>query len=160
MNGEKNAQAGTDLISLIEQLQQPPEPPPVSMMPQTWGWAVLAALLLVAALWAAWRGWQRWHRNAYRRAALRELAAAGDDPKAIATILRRAALAAWPRENVASLTGEAWLAFLGRTGREAIPDAAARALTRGPYDRETATTPGLRQIAEAWVRQHKAGVAE
>ena len=99
MNGDD---APTSLIGLIDQLIEPPEPPPVAMTPRTWGWAVLAALLALALAWFGWRAWRRWRANAYRRAALAELAAAGDDPAKIAEIIRRTAIAAWPRERVAS----------------------------------------------------------
>ena len=67
----------------------------------------------------------RYRRNAYRREALRQLDAV--DPGGISTVLKRTALAAWPREQVAALTGAAWLAFLDRTGRTtAFTDGAGR----------------------------------
>jgi hypothetical protein len=155
MNGEDEAAPAANLVDLIEALQPPPEPSPVSMMPQTWGWAVLAVLVSILILRLAWRAWRRWRANAYRRAALAELDRAGDDPAAIAGILRRCALATWPRGDVASLTGTDWLAFLERTGRGSFSEAGAKALLAGPYRPSPAATPGLRREASAWVRQHK-----
>ena len=39
--------AGTaDAAGTLAELQEIPLPPPVSYLPQTWGWGVLAALLL------------------------------------------------------------------------------------------------------------------
>jgi Domain of unknown function (DUF4381) len=139
MNGEDDAPRPVDLVTLIEELQQPPEPIPVSMMPQTWGWAGLAALLTALLLWLLWRGWRRWRANAYRRAALAELELAGDDPARIAGVLRRTALAAWPRVEVASLTGEDWPAFLSRTGPRPLSRKAAETLVAAPY-------PGARSL--------------
>ena len=85
---------GLGLVELIELLEEVPEPPPVSMMPQTLGWIVvglvLAALLFLLIRWAV----RRHREEAYRRAALRELDEAGDDPAAISAVLRRTALAA------------------------------------------------------------------
>jgi hypothetical protein len=117
-------QAADSLVDLLDQLQDIVEPPPVSMLPATWGWAVVVVLLLAAAAVAAW-AWLRHRRaTAYRRAALAELRALAPalergDPGSLVTLerlLRRTALAAFPRAEVATLTGDAWLAFLDRTG--------------------------------------------
>jgi hypothetical protein len=145
------------LIDLLDRLAEPPQPPPISMTPQTAGWLVLAAILLVAILWAIYVGIRRWKANAYRRAALAELDAAGDDPAAIAAVVRRTALAAWPRDDVASLTGEAWLAFLDRTGGDGdFSSASGRAMLSAPYQR-AASEPdeGLGRLAGQWIRRHR-----
>lgn len=143
------------LIGLIEQLVEPAELAPISMMPQTWGWAVLAALLLAALAYALWR-WRRHYRaNAYRRAALRMLSGAGDDPARIAEILRRTALAAYPRDQVASLFGSDWLGFLDRQiGGEAFRNGPGRAIASAPY-RPTPPDAQLTRLAETWIRRHR-----
>lgn len=97
-------------------------PPPVSWMPQTWGWAALAAILLVALLAWAFLALRRYRRNAYRREALRLLDAVASDIRSpltrkrglqgLAEVLKRTALAVWPRERVASLAGPHWNEFL------------------------------------------------
>ncbi|HMQ95081.1 MAG TPA: DUF4381 domain-containing protein [Amaricoccus sp.] len=152
---EDGAPAPTTLIDLLHELVEPAEPPPVTMTPQTWGWAVLAVLLALALAWLAWRAWRRWRANAYRRAALAELAAAGDDPVAIAGILRRTALAAWPRERVASLTGRDWLAFLDATGGGGFAGGPGAALAVAPYRDDAVPVPGLGEAAALWVRRHR-----
>jgi hypothetical protein len=151
--------APRSLIDLIDQLVEPPEPAPVAMTPQTWGWAVLAALLALALAWIAWRAWRHRRANAYRRAALAALASAGDDPVAIADILRRTALAAWPRETVAGLAGADWLRFLDATGGGGgFADGPGTALVSAPY-RAGPPAPGLGALAERWVRRHRVEVA-
>jgi Domain of unknown function (DUF4381) len=153
---EDGAPTPTTLIDLLNELVEPPEPAPVTMTPQTWGWAVLAGLLALAVFWLAWRAWCRWRSNAYRRAALAELSAAGDDPATIAAILRRTSLAAWPRERVASLTGRDWLLFLDATGGGgAFADGRGAALADAPYRGRHAPVPGLGEIAARWVRRHR-----
>lgn len=155
---EDGAPAPTTLIDLLDRLVEPPEPAPVPMTPQTWGWTVLAAALALALAWIAWRAWRRWRADAYRRAALAELAAAGDDPATIAGILRRTALAAWPRERVASLTGRDWLAFLDATGGGgSFGEGPGALLAEAPYRADAAPRPGLGAIAAHWVRRHRAG---
>jgi hypothetical protein len=142
----------TSLVDLINQLVEPTPPDPVSLLPQTAGWWVLGVLVLVALAYGVGRVLSHWRANAYRRAALRELALAGDDPTQVATILRRAALAAYPRREVAGLTGTSWVTFLCDTGR--FPQAAAKALIRSPYD-PGSDAEGLKQAAEGWLRSHR-----
>ena len=86
------------------------------------GVAAGVAVLVAAAI-------VRHQRNAYRRAALQELATA--DAGAISAILKRTALAAFPREQVASLSGAEWLAFLDRTGGTRFAASDLEALTYG-----------------------------
>jgi Domain of unknown function (DUF4381) len=114
-----------DTPSALKPLQELPLPEPVSWAPQTIGWVAVAVLLIVTVLWAAWMGWRHHKRERYRRAALAELAeievALSDAQRrtaalaAIPPLIKRASLAAAPRERVASLTGDEWLAFLKRT---------------------------------------------
>ena len=98
-------------------------PPEVPWTPQTPAWAVLGVVVLLAVLWLAWRALRRYRANRYRRDALAELQQlepqwdAGDVPRTqalltLAALLKRTALAAWPREEVAALSGEAWGRFL------------------------------------------------
>ena len=155
MNGEDAAPV--TLVDLIDKLAEPDAPASVPMTPETAGWVVLAAALVLALVWLAWRGIRRWRANAYRRAALAELAGAGDDPAAIAPILRRTALAAWPRDEIADLAGGDWLAFLDRTGgRSGFTDGPGAALATAPFRPEaTPSAPGLGDLAARWVRDHR-----
>ncbi len=151
-------QAGTtvSLPDLIDRIVAPPEPAPVSMFPQTWGWAVLLALVVAAAAWFAWRRWRAWRADAYRRAALAEIDAAGDDPARIAAILRRAALAAWPRDAIAPLSGEEWLEFLdGTAPGSGFGNGAGRLAATGPYAPVAESSPDFARLARDWVRLHR-----
>ncbi|MBS0450383.1 MAG: DUF4381 domain-containing protein [Proteobacteria bacterium] len=113
----------SDAIPSLSQLADVVLPPPVSWRPQTVGWEVLGVLLAVLALWLAWRGARRWWRNRYRREALAELRRLESswqaDPatgpqllEALPALVKRCALAAWPRELVASQSGAEWAQFL------------------------------------------------
>jgi hypothetical protein len=100
-------------------------PTPVSWVPQTVGWYVLAAALLVAAAWWVVRAIQRHRANLYRREASAELSSLRQRLYSDAAPERRAALRALPelvrrtalsatadREAAAALVGEPWLGYL------------------------------------------------
>jgi hypothetical protein len=148
------------LIDLLDQLQDIVEPPPVSLLPATWAWAVVAAVAL-AALALGLGAWLRHRRaTAYRRAALAELreltpALEAGDAGALGrleTLIRRTALAGFPRAEVAGLTGDAWLGFLARTGGDFA--AVGPALAAAPY--RAAAFDGRAAVVAArhWIRHH------
>ncbi len=145
----------TNLVDLIDSLVEPPLPEPIPLTPETAGWWVLGALLLTVLAYGAWRFWLDWRANAYRRAALKALDAAGDEPAAVAAVLRRAALAAYPRVDVASRTGEAWVGFLQEKGT--FPDAAGPALIHAPYAAAPRADASrvLRNAAKRWIQTHR-----
>ncbi len=129
-------------------------PPPVPWWPLAPGWWLLFAAIAVAALAFAFRLFRWWRVNAYRRAALRELAIAGD-VTAIAEVLKRTALVAYPRKNVAALSGAAWLAWLAETGGQPVSATVAETLTRGVFanhdDSDISEEPAF---AADWIRSH------
>lgn len=121
-------------------------------------WLTVAACLAatVAAVWLGTRAWRRWRR---RRRAVRALecigAAYADDPPRFAAevsrLLRRAALALYPRTHVAGLHGEAWLAFLERHGSGFV-HGPGRALATAPYrPGEPVDVEGLDAVARRWL---------
>lgn len=143
------------LIELLDLLEPVPDPPSVSMWPQTGGWIVVCGVLVVTGAWLVWRIVRNRRANAYRRAALREIELAGDEVAALAGILRRTALAAFPRAEVAGLYGEAWLAFLDRSyGGNAFQEGPGRAFALAPYVPSRAEEP-LAPLASEWVRRHR-----
>jgi hypothetical protein len=85
-------------------------PPPVPWWPPAPGWWLLGAALLAVIATLSWAALLHYRRNAYRRAALAEIDAIGkvNDPAsaaALSAVLKRVALVAYPRSDVASLTG-------------------------------------------------------
>lgn len=145
-------------------------PPPISWMPQTWGWVVVGVVLLAAALAAALFWLRRYRANAYRRAAVGALAAIGEDVRnpvtryrglqALATLLKRTALSAWPRTNVASLSGDDWVGFMEAHERS-LADGLARLLDdveyQAPGKVETippSTCDEVVVAARRWIERH------
>lgn len=160
-NTNTNTAKGSDdsLIDLIEQLTEPAVPPPISMMPQTWGWVALGVLVAVLLAYGIWRSWRYARANAYRRAALQLLYKAQDSPAPIAEILRRTALAAYPHARVASLSGAEWLAFLDReVGGDAFRHGPGSIVATAPY-RPAPPDPQLTRLAAQWIRRHRGGIS-
>jgi hypothetical protein len=108
--------------AMLQKLADIATPPPVSWMPQTAGWAVLGAVLLAVLVWLSIRSLRRYRTNRYRREALAELElidiqipddrTRGEALVRMSALLKRVALAAWPRPDVAPLSSDAWLDFL------------------------------------------------
>jgi hypothetical protein len=148
-----------NLVDLLDQLHDIVEPPPVSMLPATPAWAALgvAVLALAAALAGLWLRHRR--RTRARRAALAALRAlepalARGDAAALGqldALIRRVALAAFPRAEVASLSGRAWIAFLDATGGAFDPH--AEALLAAPYAPAPPAYDGraVARAARAWI---------
>ena len=142
----------TNLPDLVAKMQEVGDPQPVNMAPETWGWAALAAIAALLLLIAGYRFFRHRRANAYRREALRALEKAGDEPSAVSDILKRAALAAYPRKNVANLYGAAWREALETTGAGHIdPQFETAGYSRNPPK----SIPGLNATARHWVRHHK-----
>jgi Domain of unknown function (DUF4381) len=125
------------------------------------GWWVIAIGLLAALAVASLQAWRRHRANAYRREALRELDRL-PDATAIMPLLKRAAMTAYGREAVASMSGDAFLAFLDRTGgTHAFTTGPARLLPGATFAEQSLPTAAdaAATVADAatWLRTHRTG---
>jgi hypothetical protein len=147
-------------------------PDPVSWLPQTVGWYAGLGILLLALAWWGYARWQRFAANRYRRLALaeladlaRELQTSGQRAQVLRrlpVLLKRTALSAFPRAEVAPLTGAKWLAFLDRTiGGTEFTEGAGRLLGELAYaptshveqfPRECVV--GLLRVVRRWIMGH------
>ena len=124
-----------------------PEPPPLwPPAPGAWVLAVVL-LVIVAGLMVAWRRARA--RSAYRRAGLVLLEGARTN-REINIVLKRVALACWPRPEVAPLWGEDWTAFLDRSCRR------TRFSLLGDLDDLEGPSRDLQRVARIWIRRHRA----
>jgi Domain of unknown function (DUF4381) len=133
------------------------QPPPPSWMPQTVGWYVVVGLILLIVGWCLYYAIRSWIANRYRRAAVHELQLA--PVTGMSEVLKRAALAAWPRQQIAFLTGDAWLQFLKessgidafrRNPGNRIEEVALDSSVSSPSEEQE-----LRRLASAWIRRHR-----
>jgi len=145
----------TDIPSLSE-MKDITLPSPVDWWPLAPGWWFLLAVVLVLFILLALTVFHHWRRNAYRRAALRELEQASDIAT-VALLLKRTALAIYPRETIASLTGERWLQWLDNSASEPVPKEVRPLLLAAIYeDWGGAEVPQtLRLFARMWIKEHR-----
>lgn len=143
-----------------------PLPEPVSLWPQTWPSRILLVLVVVGLVYGTVRAIHHWRVNRYRRQALSELKGIearattltpADLASALASLLRRTALAAFPRDEVAVLTGAAWLSFLDRTGGgQAFSQGPGRVLEITVYGPAAGGDPaGQIGAVRGWIRGHR-----
>jgi len=120
----------------------PPFWPPA---PGVW---VALGMVVAVLLFVAWHLHTVRNRNAYRKAGVMLLGSAATAYD-VSVVLKRVALAAFPREQVASLYGEDWAAFLHKT----CPRSYFKALVSG----DSGVEPGedLLELAGTWIRHHR-----
>jgi len=152
-------------------------PATVGWWPLAPGWYFLFGLLLTALAWFGYRTLYRWMNNRYRRAALLELqlleerihateerdAEARDtNLRQIPILLKRTALSAYPRSQVASLSGKDWFHFLNSTVKNpSFTDSTASTLNKisyslgelGAVDSRSITT--LLNASRHWLKHHQ-----
>lgn len=156
----------------LDRLHDIVEPAPVSWLPPAPFWYCLFAIGAIWIAYAAIMAGLRWIRNAYRRQAIVELTQLQEtmktgkpQPQTISALLKRVALVSFPRQRVASLSGDAWLGFLTETCQQVD-------FTKGPETilgsassdaRATITQAELERImlsARKWILRHHVERAE
>jgi Domain of unknown function (DUF4381) len=141
----------------LENLHDYCQPAPPSWVPQTIGWYALFAVVGLSFLWLIGSIIHGWFKDRYRREALRELATA--TPSQFSALLKRTALCAWPRDKVASLSGDAWLRFLDKAvGRNLFQSAPCNRIEGMAFQKSTASTEEeqvLRTSVAEWIRRHR-----
>lgn len=145
----------------------PPEP--VSWMPTTMGWRLLALISGLLLIRWSWRRWQHWLRNRYRTAASAELdaiftAAVSNQEKlaALARLLKATALQAYPRTEIAPLSGLEWVSWLNAcAGGSVFPRSSQQLLAETVYqplaEVEEGALTELATAAQRWIKQHSDG---
>lgn len=134
-------------------------PEPIGWWPPAPGWWLLLFGALALVSLAVWL-WRRWRRVTVQKLALSELEAierdvadAREQMQRLAILLRRVCLSAYPREEVAGLTGAAWLSFLDRqVGGHRFSEGVGRLLLEAPYRREIeADAASLLALCREWL---------
>ncbi|MEN8227803.1 MAG: DUF4381 domain-containing protein [Bacteroidota bacterium] len=151
-------------------------PEGVPFWPPAPGWYILAGLLMLLLVSLTYRWFRQRKRNRYRVTALQQLReierSAGDAPDqtaliALGRLLKITALAVYPRERVAALTGKDWMEFLAENCSGAEPgDVIESLLTRetlqppGETKIDTGDWKALLSFAEHWIRHHHPSISQ
>jgi hypothetical protein len=147
-------------------------PAPISEFPIAPGWWVLALAALLLLYFTIRWAWKFWRSNQYRRVGVKQLNEIfsqfqyDEDHKrylsSYSSLLKRIALTVYPREKVASLTGEEWVAFLDQSYRNrGFSVGVGQVLMYGGYESETSfDAENLHKLGLEWVKRHKAGWAD
>ncbi|MCP5523300.1 MAG: DUF4381 domain-containing protein [Verrucomicrobiales bacterium] len=147
-----------------------PDPVPWWPVAPGWWWVMGAALLFLFVVQL--RAFARWQHNRYRRQALGELAALEaslKDPAhrpavllELAVLLKRTALTAYPRGEIASLSGPEWSSFLDRTAvGSRFSQGSGQVLHSAVHDPRTVaaleerTVHDLMREVREWIRHHQ-----
>ena len=150
---------GLNLPDLLERMHDLAMPAPVSWLPQTDGWWVLLAWLTVVVLLGLLKWRTNRQKNLYRREALanlRSLVKAGRTAGQVAELVKRTALTAYPRVEVAGLYGEDWATFLVKSsGDDPVVQSGASRLAIAAY-RPDVQIDEIATCAERWIRRHRA----
>ena len=149
-----------DPLAALRDIHAPPVP---DFWPPAPGWIALAGLGTLLGVAAAAVAARWWRAGRFRREALASLrflrarhdAGAADTEIAIelSALIRRVALARRPREEVAGLTGDRWLAWLEST-LPGLGASARTALLDAPYARRRHFDVARALAAcELWIRR-------
>ena len=123
-------------------------PDPPLLWPPASGVWVAMGMVLATLLLLAWRIHAVRKRNAYRKAGLLLLRSA-ETAYDVAVVVKRVALAVFPREQVASLYGQDWVEFL----HESCPRNHFTAMLA--IEAGDAPDTELVKLASIWIRHHR-----
>ena len=148
----------------LAQLRDLHLPADISAWPPAPGWWLLALPFIALLGFALFKLLKFIQDNRYRRLALQQLMlinADDSDPalylQQLNQLLKRTALAAKPTQNIADLSGIAWLAFLDASLQSTeFREGAGQILADGPYAPTTQNfdPQALKQLCQRWIKRH------
>ena len=123
-----------------------PDAPPIwPLAPGAW---VALGMIGFVLIFVTWRMHTFRRRNAYRKAGLLLLSGAATVHD-VSVILKRVALAVFPREQVASLYGDDWAAFMHKTCPRQDFEELVKSEASAHSDER------LLALASTWIRHHR-----
>ena len=150
-------------------------PEAISVWPPALGWWLVCALLLLTLALGLYYGLKSYRKQAYRRAALKALVQLEQGymqpgysllkdrslESSLVHLLKRTALSAYPRSDVARLIGDEWLCFMDdKAGMNVFNTELGRRLQDNrfapqPEMLDTVTANQLLQITKEWIKKHQ-----
>ena len=141
-------------------------PDPVGLWPPAPGWWLVGVLILIALVYAGLWLYRLWRKNRYRKQALKEAEKLFNnylqhqDERRFAhdcnRLLKKVALHAYPKQDIASLSGQNWLEFLATTGNNNVfLDDSGEALGDQRFNPDwTPNVSALKNLTLNWIRKH------
>jgi hypothetical protein len=149
----------------LAQLRDIHLPSPIGWWPLAPGWYVLALLVLITLATTAYFLTRHYIKNRAKRQALKLLDTYREQYQQerhqlsaarVSELLKRVALVYFPRSNVASLQGEAWITFLTDSSKGLDFEKVRAELLEGPYQSNLSHDLNLLfQMAHTWIRQRR-----
>lgn len=153
--------AKTDPLAQLKDIHLPD---PVSWWPPAPSWYAVFVLILAGIIFLTWQAYKRHRYTLAKKRALALLATYQAEytkehnvpltSANISELLRRVALVYYPREQVASLHGEAWLHFLNKTSKGIDFNPVREMLLEAPF--KTMDKTNLQPLfsrAKLWIKQ-------
>lgn len=129
--------------------------PPVPWWPPTPGWWIVIGCSLLVLTILCLSMFIRWQANRYRREALAILDDPETTPALWSAILKRCALACWPRTKVASLTGAAWDRFYRKSAHDVPPEGMGSHIEELAFSASASKAGELEASARGWIHHHR-----
>lgn len=150
-------------VNLINQLRDIHYPMPISIWPLALGWFLLIGfcLFLFALMLFIWKKNNK--KNRLKKIVLKRLVELQnqqqhmhDVSEELSILLKRVALANYPRHEVAGLHGEAWLKFLDKSSMtKDFSQGPGRLLIVSPYSAKSGPLPdALFHLLQSWVKKN------
>jgi len=150
-------------LDMLRDIHLPGE---ISAWPPAPGWwflLIFSILLIIAVFWLLRKNYLQKKLFRLSQSAISELELAYDkhqDPyllvKEYSSLIRRIALARFPRQQIASLTGKLWLEFLDESaGLSVFNSEAGKLLIHGPYQKSENSVKHLDELKQAihlWIK--------
>lgn len=149
----------------LEQLHPLREPALIGWWPLAPGWWLSLAILLLVLAGTGWWLYRRYQRNSYRRQGLRQLDSirrqydhqqdTGTAVQAINALLKAVALQAYPRRDIAALSGDAWQEFLRDSAPQGPAFESAALTAQYRPSAEHIDIAALLQASRNWISRHE-----
>lgn len=133
-------------------------PPAISFFPLASGWYLLLALGFAFVVNQGFKYYIAYQCNLYRREALKQLADIHED-KGRLELMKRVGIEHFGREQVASLTGEAWWTFVETHSKVKISSVLKTYAMQVFYQDSNIHNPQysieIREMAKVWIETHE-----
>ena len=146
--------------NLLKDLKEIHHPEPISWFPPAPGWYIVGIIFLLGLIYGVYLSYCYWRKWKKRRDILQQLEQLKNSPTELllqrATILlKRVAMDTYSRQEVCSLSGQAWLTFLDqKMGTDEFSHGIGKQLLTAPYQKNP--PPQAQEILDLvtrWVKK-------